>query len=63
VFLHVVKSGVKILPGVAEFVPALERAMHELDYSVWLSTVTDGCNYVYSKYNPRVRIRLDRPEC
>ena len=63
VFLHVVKSGVEILPGVAEFVPALERAMRSLDYPVWLSTVTDGCNYVYSKYNPRIRIKLDRPEC
>ena len=63
VFLHVVKSGVEILPGVADFVPALERAMRALDYPVWLSTATDGCNYVYSKYNPRVRIRLDRPEC
>ena len=37
--------------------------MKVFDYPVWLSTVTDGCNYVYGKYNPRIRICADRPEC
>lgn len=37
--------------------------MKALDYSVWLSTVTDPCNFVYSKYNPRIRISCDRDEC
>lgn len=33
--------------------------MDVLDYSFWLSTSCDRCNYVYSKYCPRATVELD----
>ena len=61
-FLHVISDSVEILKDPSEFISDVENMMEKLDYHVWFSTVTDSCNYVYSKYNPRIRIRLDRPE-
>jgi len=33
--------------------------MHAIKLDVWLNTVCDGMNYVYSKYNPRLVIEFD----
>lgn len=33
--------------------------MVKLKQHVWLSTVCDECNFVYKKYNPRVRVSFD----
>jgi len=62
-FLHVLSDSVEITSDPTVFVSDLEHMMSALDYPLWLSTCTDGCNYVYSKYNPRMRISCDRPEC
>ena len=62
-FLHVIEDSVKLLKDPSSFISDLENMMTALDYTVWFSTVTDGCNYVYQKYNPRIRIVCDRPEC
>ena len=37
----------------------VEHTMDVLDYSIYFSTVTDGCNYVYKKFNPRLTITMD----
>lgn len=62
-FLHVINDGVEILKDPARFVSDIENMITALDYTVWFSTVTDGCNYVYQKYNPRIRVQCDRLEC
>lgn len=62
-FLHVLTDTVEITKDPSAFVGDLENMMTALDYPVWFNTVCDGCNYVYSKYNPRMRIQCDRPEC
>jgi hypothetical protein len=62
-FLHVISDGVEILKDPAHFMSDIENMMTALDYTVWFSTVTDGCNYVYQKYNPRIRVQCDRLEC
>ena len=36
--------------------------MSALDYSLWLNTTCDPCNYVFKKYNPRVGVSLDHPD-
>lgn len=41
------------------FIDDVETMMNVFDYHVWFNTVCDGCNYVYSKYNPRISIHLD----
>ena len=33
--------------------------MDVLDYSVHFSTVTDPCNYIFKKFNPRLTIDVD----
>lgn len=62
-FLHVLSDSAEVTADPSAFVSDLERMMDMLDYPVWFSTCTDGCNYVYSKYNPRMRVRCDRAEC
>lgn len=61
-FLHVISDNVELLKNPNAFISDIEKTMTALDYPIWLSTVTDSCNYVYSKYNPRMRVVLDRPD-
>lgn len=60
--LHVIEDTTCINKNPNEFICDIENAMNVLNYDVWFSTVCDRCNYVYSKYNPRLRITLDKPE-
>jgi len=60
--LHVVSDCVKLLKDPSDFIDDLESMMRQFDYPLWLSTVTDPCNYVYNKYNPRVLLKNDMPE-
>lgn len=32
-----------------------------LDYSIYFSTATDPCNYVFSKFCPRLVVHIDEP--
>ena len=58
-FLHIVSSNVELLKDPQQFLDELEDMMVKLDYHVWLSTVCDECNYVFGKYNPRIRVSFD----
>ena len=60
--LHVISDNVDVLRDPSGFMDDLESMMCELDYPLWLSTVTDPCNYVYGKYNPRLMLVNDMPE-
>lgn len=61
-FLHVVESHIQLLKDPSTYLVEQEHCMDVLDYDVYFSTTSDGCNYVYSKFNPRVTIQLDSPE-
>lgn len=61
-FLHLIEDSVEVLKDPMQFVEDIEKAMSLLDINSYFSTVTDGCNRVYAKYNPRLRIVLDKPE-
>jgi len=61
-FLHVLEDIVELVKDPHEFLDALEKAMQILDYDVWLDASCDPCNYVYSKFNPRLSVELDKPE-
>ncbi len=62
-FLHVVEDAVELAAsGISQFVTSVEKMMDVLDYDVWFNTICDPCNYVYSKFNPRVAIELDRED-
>jgi hypothetical protein len=60
--LHVIEDSTDLLKIPTGFIVDLEHMMKTLDYDVWFSTVCDTCNFVYSKYNPRLSIVLDRAE-
>lgn len=60
--LHVLEDTTSILKNPNEFINEIEHTMDILDYDVWFSTVCDTCNYVYSKYNPRLNVMLDKVE-
>lgn len=57
--LHVVEDVVEVLWNIDKFFKDISTMMHEIKLDVWLNTVCDGMNYVYSKYNPRMVIEFD----
>lgn len=61
-FLHEIEASVEIKKDFSNYVSQLEHVMTVLDYAVHFSTTTDVCNFVFKKYNPRVRIDLDYPQ-
>lgn len=61
-FLHVIDNTTAILTDPDKFIQEIEQTMKILNYDVWFATVTDQCNFVYQKYNPRVNVVLDKPE-
>lgn len=60
--LHVIEDTVEILKDPSEFMSQVERTMDLMDINSYLGTITDGCNRVYQKYNPRLRFKIDKPE-
>lgn len=58
-FLHIIESAIKINKDPYEFYSQIETAMPMLDYNIWFNTSSDLCNYVYHKFNPRLRLMLD----
>ena len=54
-----VEDVVEVTSEVSKFFDDLSKLMHAIKLDVWLNTVCDGMNYVYSKYNPRLVIEFD----
>lgn len=61
-FLHVIEDSTDLLKVPTKFMNDLEHMMTTLDYNIWFSTICDPCNFIYSKYNPRLAITLDKVE-
>lgn len=61
-YVHMLEDSIKILKDPMTFVQEVEKMMELLDINSYLGTVTDVCNYVYGKYNPRISVMLDKPE-
>lgn len=61
-FVHIVLENTLINQDKIDiFVKDIENMMSKLKYPVWFSTICDPCNYVYKKYNPRVKLIMDDP--
>ena len=58
-WLHVIDDSIEILKDPTQFMNDVEHMMETLDINNYFGTITDGCNKVYSKYNPRLKIALD----
>lgn len=61
-WVHIIEDHVKILRNPMKFVNDIEHLMDVLDINSFLGTTTDVCNRVYKKYNPRLRIAMDKEE-
>lgn len=61
-FVHIISENTLIdQDKIGIFVKDIENMMSKLKYPVWFSTICDPCNYVYKKYNPRVKLIMDDP--
>lgn len=60
--LHILEDCIEICKDPTEFINDIENLMDVLDLNTYFGTITDGCNRVYTKYNPRVRMINDKPE-
>ena len=61
-FLHVIDSNVEITGDIQRFLDSVEEMMGAFSLKSWFNTVCDGCNYVLTKYNPRVSVKIDVPD-
>ena len=58
-FVHLIEDNVIFFKDPKEYIDCVEKTMDFLDYDIYFSTVTDPCNYVYSKFNPRITLDID----
>ena len=58
-FLHIIEDNVILDKDPSQFIQNVENAMDVLDYSIYFSTVTDPCNYMFKKFNPRMSLAID----
>ena len=62
-WLHVVEDTIDVIKDPHSFMDDIEQLMKVMDINSWLSTVTDGCNRVFAKYCPRLKITVDDEKC
>lgn len=60
--LHVVEDAINVEKDPTKFLADISTMMDAIKMDVWLNTVCDGMNYVYSKYNPRLVVEFDDPK-
>lgn len=61
-FLHMLEDNVVFFKDPHEYIATVEKTMSFLDYDVYFSTVTDPCNYLFTKFNPRITLDIDDPK-
>jgi hypothetical protein len=58
-FVHIIEDIVQIYNDSENFLDKIEQMMQILKLKSWFNTSCDQCNFVYSKYNPRLYIAID----
>lgn len=58
-FLHILEDNVVFFKDPSEYLNTIESTMAFLDYDIHFSTVTDPCNYLFNKFNPRITLDID----
>ena len=61
-FLHLIESSTLIKQSPDKFMIDIENMMTVLDMNSWLNCSCDRLNYLYSKFNPRFYLYIDKPE-
>jgi GR25 family glycosyltransferase involved in LPS biosynthesis len=58
-FAHILEDNVIFFKDPSKYLTTIEKTMSFLDYDIHFSTVTDPCNYIFSKFNPRITLDID----
>lgn len=58
-FLHILEDNVVFFKDPSEYLNTIESTMAFLDYDIHFSTITDPCNYLFNKFNPRITLDID----
>ena len=58
-FMHIVEDCIALDRDPMQYIEKIEKTMDVLDYNVHFSTVTDPCNYIFKKFNPRLTLDID----
>ena len=61
-FLHIIESDIVFDADPKIFMDEVETTMDSLDYDIYFSTISDRCNYVFNKFNPRFSIEIDNDD-
>lgn len=61
-YLHMIEDHVEVLKDPSEYITKIEALMTVCDVPTYFSCVTDPCNYVYGRYNPRLSVDIDTEE-
>ena len=60
-FVHFIDENVQIVKEISPFLDAVEDMMDTFSLKSWFNTTCDPCNYVLTKYNPRLTVKVDLP--
>ena len=61
-FVHVIEDKIQIYGNPSKFLDEIEKMMIVFRLKSWFNTSCDPCNFIYSKYNPRMYVAIDEPE-
>lgn len=58
-YLHVFEDSIEIFNDMSKFFDSIEEMIVKLGLNSWFNTRCDPCNYVLTKYDPRVKVVID----
>ena len=61
-FAYTICDSLQFLKDPTTFCNEIEKMMEKLKLDVWLNTYTDGCNFVFNKFDGRVSVAINEPE-
>lgn len=61
-WFYMVEDNIEFLKDPSQFYSDIEELIEFLDYGTWFNTITDVCNLVFDKYDPRSNIVIDVPK-
>lgn len=59
---YTIYDSIQFLKDPTTFFYEIEKMMEKLKLDVWFNTYTDGCNFIFNKFNGRVSVAINDPE-
>ena len=61
-FAYVIYDSIQFKKDPKIFMDSIEEMMQKLKLDVWFNTYTDGCNFVFTKFDGRVSVAINDPD-